>query len=94
MLKHHLIRRTAATGLLIAAAASPSTAQATFMSAGSDPGPIAAPVSTSHVSRAQSSSFQWADAGIGAAGATLLLGAAAAGTGLTRRRRLQRPVMG
>jgi hypothetical protein len=31
--------------------------------------------------------FQWGDAGIGAAGATVLLGAGALGVGMTRRRR-------
>jgi hypothetical protein len=38
--------------------------------------------------------FQWGDAGIGAAGAAVLLGGAAAGVGMTRRRRLQRTVVG
>jgi hypothetical protein len=33
------------------------------------------------------SGFQWDDAGIGAAGAVVLMGAAAVGTGLSRRRR-------
>jgi hypothetical protein len=38
--------------------------------------------------------FQWGDAGIGAAGAAVLLGGAATGVSLTRRRRLQRTVVG
>jgi hypothetical protein len=40
-----------------------------------------APAATSH------GDFQWGDAGIGAAGATVLLGAGALGVGATRRRR-------
>lgn len=35
-----------------------------------------------------SGGFQWGDAGIGAAGATVLLGAGALGAGITRRRRV------
>ena len=40
------------------------------------------------------SAFQWGDAGIGAAGAVALLGAAAAGVGVTRRRRTQQARVG
>lgn len=38
--------------------------------------------------------FQWGDAGIGAAGATVLLLGAGAGVGMTRRRRMRRAVVG
>jgi hypothetical protein len=38
--------------------------------------------------------FDWGDAGIGAAGAVVLIGAAAAGVGVTRRKRIQRTVAG
>lgn len=38
--------------------------------------------------------FQWGDAGIGAAGMVVLLGAGAGTAGAIRRRRAQRPVVG
>jgi hypothetical protein len=41
-----------------------------------------------------SGGFDWSDAGIGAAGAVVLMGAAAAGIGVTRRRRTQRALLG
>jgi hypothetical protein len=37
--------------------------------------------------------FDWGDAGIGAAGSTVLLGAGLLGAGMTRRRRTQRPAV-
>ena len=83
---NHLIRRSLAGGLVIAAASFPATAQAMFTDGGgaSSPATITPaahpPVATSN------SSFQWGDAGIGAAGATVLLGAGALGVGATRRR--------
>ena len=40
------------------------------------------------------SAFPWSDAGIGAAGAVVLMGAAAAGVFMTRRRRVQRALVG
>lgn len=52
--------------------------------------------STSSVSSTATSheDFQWGDAGIGAAGVLVLLGAAAAGAGVTRRRRVRRTAIG
>ena len=95
MSKHHLIKRTLASGLAFSAIGFPSAAQAMFVGGGAVPtapapgGPAAPePVATSH------SAFQWGDAGIGAAGATVLLSAAALGTGLARRRRPQRTIVG
>jgi hypothetical protein len=38
--------------------------------------------------------FDWGDAGIGAAGAVVLMGAATAAVGVTRRRRIQRTLAG
>jgi hypothetical protein len=92
MFNHHLIRRSLASGLVIAAAGFPVAAQARF--AVDPPAGSSAPlVSAPSVPQTTSTQpgFQWGDAGIGAAGATLLLAAGALGTGMTRRRR--RPVV-
>jgi len=123
MLHRHLIKRTLAGGLVIAAAGLPSAAQAmpiggaesAIPAAPASSGPSAqqqrldqlqgnvqewfavhgrfpastaltAPVSTAAAAMSPRG-FQWDDAGIGAAGATVLLCAAALGVGLTRRRR-------
>jgi hypothetical protein len=123
MLHHHLIKRTLAGGLVIAAAGLPSGAQAMpiggarsavtvapassgpsaqqqrldelqanvehwFAVHGRFPAPAAltAPISTAAASTSPRG-FQWDDAGIGAAAATVLLGAAAFSIGLTRRQR-------
>ena len=91
MLNHTFIKRSLATGLVLAAAGLPATAQAAFMdSAGSAPSaPAVNPPATS-AARA-GSGFDWGDAGIGAAAVTVLLGTGALGAGATRRRR---PVVG
>jgi hypothetical protein len=88
MFNHHLIKRSLAAGVVIAAAGLPTTAQALIIQGPSGPaGPVTSepsaplPIVTTH------SSFQWGDAGIGAAAATALLGAGALGAGATRRRR-------
>ena len=47
----------------------------------------AVPAASSPVTAQPGSSFHWGDAGIGAGGAVVLLGAAALGAGVTRRRR-------
>jgi len=86
MFKQHLIRRSLVSGLVIAAASFPASAQAMFINGGGPSVPAASqPGASAH------SSFQWGDAGIGAAGAVVLLGAGALGTSATRRRR--RPVV-
>jgi hypothetical protein len=123
MLHHHLIKRTLACGLVIAAAGLPSAAQAMPIGGGESAVPVApassvllaqqrrldqlqanvqewfavhgrfpassaltAPISTAPAATSPRG-FQWDDAGIGAAGATVLLSAAALGVGLTHRRR-------
>lgn len=101
MSNHHLIKRSLAAGAAIAAVGFPSAAQATFIDVGggsSGPVPVAPPaparVASAQPVTASGSSFEWGDAGIGAA-ATIVLVAAGAGTvGVMRRRRLERPVVG
>lgn len=88
MFNHHLIKRSLAGGLMIAAAGFPATAQARVSvdpPAGSGP-PITS-ASSAPQATSSHSSFQWGEAGIGAAGATVLLGAGVLGAGVTRRRR-------
>jgi hypothetical protein len=97
MLKHHLIKGSIASGLAIAAAASPATAQARY--APDPPGPSTPPQvvvdpPVTHPASAAQSSFQWGDAGIGAAGTILLLGAGAGTAGAVRRRRTHRALTG
>lgn len=114
MLKQHLIKRTLAGGLVIAAIGFPSGAQAMRAGAGGgEPAvgvsaPVRFPVnsyslralrpdssvSNASVQRSSEPGFEWGDAGIGAAGAAVLLSAAAVGAGMTRRRRNQRTVVG
>ena len=94
MFKQHLIRRSLVSGLVIAAASFPASAQAMFINGGGPSVPaasIASGLSASQPGASAHSSFQWGDAGIGAAGAVVLLGAGALGTSATRRRR--RPVV-
>ena len=92
MTKHHAIKRSVTCGLALAAVAAPTTAQAM---------PAREPL-TRAVTQAPSASttgherpgFQWDDAGLGAAGAVVLLGAAGGLAAGTRRRRLHRTVAG
>lgn len=94
MLKHHLIRRTLAGGLVVAAGTVPAAAQArhatgdTFSSSSSYPAPIV----ISSPAAQPGASFQWGDAGVGA-GAALLLSAGVAGAAMTRRRRVHPPAV-
>lgn len=89
MLNDTLIKRTLASGLAIAAVGFPASAQAMFIDGG---GAASAPTAAVPARPAASvsdakSGFQWGDAGIGAAGATMLLGVGALGAGVTSRRR-------
>lgn len=66
----------------------PSGLPSSFLTDASSGGYTSVPSSAPVVSLSPSDSgFQWGDAGIGAAGAIVLMGAAAVGTGATRRRR-------
>jgi hypothetical protein len=84
MSKHTVIIRRLTAGLIIAAAGFPAVAQALPEELNATPAPP--PVQRTVVVRAQPG-FQWGDAGIGAAGAAVLVGAGALGAGAARRRR-------
>jgi hypothetical protein len=106
MFKHHLIGRTLTGGLVIAAVGLPGSAQAgsprdqpvarstasirlpdtPYSLRARTPGGSASDA----VQPSSQYGFQWADAGIGAAGAVVLLGGAAAAAGMASRRRIQR----
>jgi hypothetical protein len=90
MFKQHMIKRSLVSGLVIAAASFPASAQAMFIGGDTSnipSAPIASGPSAPQPTASAHSSFQWDDAGIGAAGAVVLLGAGALGTSATRRRR-------
>jgi hypothetical protein len=94
--KHSLIKRSLVTGLVIGSASFPAMAQARFNFDPPLPSPSApnAVVNATPVQPAAStpSAFQWGDAGIGAAGTVVLLGAGAGAAGAVRRRRVHRPL--
>jgi len=90
MLNHTLIKRSLATASIVAAAGFPASAQAILVNEGGGGRvPSTPPVvkATAPSVSQTGSEFQWGDAGIGAAGATVLLGTGALGAGMTRRRR-------
>ena len=94
---HHTlsIKRSLATAAIVAAAGFPASAQAMFIDGGGGGSvPSTPPVvkATAPSASQTGSGFQWADAGIGAASAVVLLGAGAFGASATRRR--GRPVVG
>jgi hypothetical protein len=100
MFKHiKYIKRVAAATTVVVAAGAPSAAYARF-----NLNPPPAPVVKSHtiqhaappaatVSAPSSQGFQWDDAGIGAAGALVLV-SVGSGTMLARRRRTHGPLAG
>ncbi len=66
---------------------------------GSTPGGLAGPVPQAQnparrTARSSSGSFQWGDAGVGAAGLVVLLGAGAGAASAMRRRRVHRVITG
>ena len=84
-----LIKRSLAGALAIAAVGFPASAQAKFVD---DGGALSAPVGAisqpaTHAVASSSDGLQWGDVGIGAAGATLLLGAGGLMAGGRSRRR-------
>ncbi len=89
---HNTYKHWLASGLAIAAVSFPAAAQGRIMidSTGHPSAPAPAPSRPP----AESAGFQWDDAGIGAAGTVLLLGAGAMAAGLARRRRANHAVVG
>ena len=98
MFKHHVIRRGLAAGLVLGAVALPPVAAQARYAEGSPGAAPSAPVPFAARPLPPRSTatpgFQWGDAGIGAAGAVVLLSAGAGGAAVTRRRRVQRTVLG
>lgn len=97
MVKHHLIRRSLAGGLVIFAASIPPAAQAKFalepVSAVSGSAPVAPVSPPARTPAAGQPGFQWGDAGIGAAGTVAVLGAGAIAFAAPRRRRAQHGIV-
>jgi hypothetical protein len=100
MRRHRFIsRRWLAGGLVIAAVSFPAAAQAEFQVAPAGgvyrPATLAA---SGHSVRTTApgtqSRFDWGDAGIGAAGALVLLGAGVGASGVARRHQGRSPVAG
>lgn len=92
-----LIKRLLASGVVIAATGLPAAAQARYAEdPGGPPSTFQVPVTGSQPAsqvasvpsaRGTASSFQWGDAGIGAAGVTVLIGAGGLGVAMSHRRR-------
>ena len=97
MFRNGRIRRWLVGALALAAVGFPSAAQARF-----DENPVMLPSAgaSAHASMVQQSGagaqsgFEWGDAGIGAAGVVVLLGAGAAVSRVARRRWERRTVIG
>jgi hypothetical protein len=107
MLNHNLIKRSLASGLVAVGAAvsvGVGAASARPYDVNANGSLVPAPtVSAQTISTASqpasvtspgSGGFDWADAGIGAAGSALLMGAGLLSVGATRRRRVHRTVVG
>jgi hypothetical protein len=85
------VKRSLAAGLAIGVAAVPAAAQAQInrdVAGGATPAAVTA--AAQQPAHSTQSSFDWGDAGIGAGGVIVLLGAGAATSGAMRRRRAVR----
>jgi hypothetical protein len=88
MFNHTLVKRSLATGLALGAVVVPATAQARLeLDPNYAPGPAPARVVHQRPLVSAQPGFHWADAGIGAGGVIVLLGAATGAAGAMRRRR-------
>jgi hypothetical protein len=100
MFNHTLIKRSLAAGLAIGAASLPTAAQARVdlnpppPPTVSQPARVASAPTRSQPGSSAQPGFRWGDAGIGAAGAVVLLGAGAGTANAMRRRRGPRAVTG
>ncbi len=90
------IRRVVTGGVVVVAISFPAAAQAMRPLADPPSTPSPSPVGRAVPSTSTSAQpgFQWEDAAIGAAGAVVLLGAGASASGVARRRRTHRAVIG
>ena len=92
MFKHTFIRRSVVAGLAIGAAGLPAAAQARFIGApqsgsvASQPAQLVSAPALQPPSSGAQSGFEWADAGIGAAGALVLIGVGSGAAVALRRR--------
>ncbi len=95
-----LTRTRLAAGIAVTAAAFPAAAHARFELDPPGGGAVAPPVQAPAPQPAASAQsdgsngFQWGDAGIGAGGTVVLLGAGAVAASAARRRRSQRAIAG
>jgi hypothetical protein len=105
MCKQRLIKRYFVAGVVVSAAALPGVAQATLIEVASGGGqsvarasaPARPLASARPLAPSTQSGFDWADAGIGAGGAILLVGAGVGGVvgiGHVRRRTDRRVLLG
>jgi hypothetical protein len=89
MFNHSHIKQSLAAGMAIGIAAFPAAAQADMFATAPGAQPSAAiSAPAHHPSSIAQTGFDWADAGIGAGGAIVLVGAGAASALATRRRRV------
>jgi hypothetical protein len=92
MFNHTLIKRSLVAGLAIGTASFPTAARARVelnpapAPSASQPAQVASPSTRAQPSANAQPGFQWPDAGIGAAGAVVLLGAGAGAANAVRRR--------
>jgi hypothetical protein len=96
MFSIHHIRRGVSGAVVVAAISFPAAAQAMRPLADppSMPSSSAVGLAVPSTSTSAQPGFQWEDAAIGAAGAVVLLGAGASASGVARRRRAHRTVIG
>jgi hypothetical protein len=87
MSNHHLIKRSLATAVAVAAVGLPANADALIIEGPSAAEPTPATSTPTVPAATSNSSFQWGDAGIGAAAVVGVLGAGIASSVLVRRRR-------
>jgi hypothetical protein len=90
------IRRGVTGGVVVAAISFPAAAQAMWPPADppSTPNSSLVRLAVPSTSTSGQPGFQWEDAAIGAAGAVVLLGAGVSASGVARRRRDHRTVIG
>jgi hypothetical protein len=89
-MRKHTYTHWLAGSLAVAAVSFPAAAQGRITT--DSPGHPSAPAPPPSAAPAQAAGFQWDDAGIGAAGTVVLLGAGALSAGVARRRRTQHAV--